>query len=134
MKKRKFFVYLPNISHFMHFQSVRQRNVTFIFFMNNNKTSKYRWHFRSKPHQTTSLRSKVIINTLCTKTNNLILRYQQFFYQFVCLLFRQYPPPPFPLLPHIMYRFKYYVLYYDDDKNSPTKPDLMYELCDPRVN
>ena len=31
MQKREiFFVYLPNTSHFMHFQSVHQRNETFI--------------------------------------------------------------------------------------------------------
>ena len=45
------FVYLSNTSHFMHFESVRQkkRNI-------HNKTNEYRWHFRSKPHQTTSLK------------------------------------------------------------------------------
>ena len=52
MQKRKFFVYLPNTLHFMHFQSVRQQKGN-----NHNKTNKYRWHFRSKPHQTTSLKS-----------------------------------------------------------------------------
>ena len=44
------FVYLPNTSHLMHFQSVRQKKGNI-----HNKTNKYRWHFRSKPHQTTSL-------------------------------------------------------------------------------
>ena len=33
-----------------------------------------------------------------------------------------------------MYRFKYYVLFYDDDKNSPTKSNEVYELCDPTIN
>ena len=52
MQKREIiFVYLPNTSHFMHFQSVRQKKGNI-----HNKTNKYRWHFRSKPHQTTSLR------------------------------------------------------------------------------
>ena len=51
MQKREIiFVYLPNTSHFMHFQSVRQKKWNI-----HNKTNKYRWHFRSKPHQTTSL-------------------------------------------------------------------------------
>ena len=45
------FVYLPNTSHFMHFQSVRQKKGNI-----HNKIYKYRWHFRSKPHQTTSLK------------------------------------------------------------------------------
>ena len=49
-KKDIIFVYLPNTSHFMHFQSVRQKKGNI-----HNKTNKYRWHFRSKPHQTTSL-------------------------------------------------------------------------------
>ena len=44
------FVYLPNTSHFMHFQSVRRKKGNI-----HNKTNKYRWYFRSKPHQTTSL-------------------------------------------------------------------------------
>ena len=44
-------VYLPNTSHFMHFQSVRQKKGNI-----HDKTNKYRWHFRSKPHQTTSLK------------------------------------------------------------------------------
>ena len=34
----------------MHFQSVCQKKGNI-----HNKTNKYRWHFRSKPHQTTSL-------------------------------------------------------------------------------
>ena len=51
MQKREIiFVYLPNTSYFMHFQSVRQTKWNI-----HNKTNKYRWHFRSKPHQTTSL-------------------------------------------------------------------------------
>ena len=45
------FVYLYNTSHFMHFQSVRQKKGNI-----HNKTIKYRWHFRSKPHQATSLK------------------------------------------------------------------------------
>ena len=49
-KKEMIFVYLPNTSYFMHFQSVRQKKWNI-----HNKTNKYRWHFRSKPHQTTSL-------------------------------------------------------------------------------
>ena len=44
------FVYLPNPSHLIHFQSGRQKK-----WIIHNKTNKYRWHFRSKPHQTTSL-------------------------------------------------------------------------------
>ena len=52
MQKREIiFVYLPNTSYFMHFQSVRQKKWNFHY-----KTDKYRWHFRSKPHQTTSLK------------------------------------------------------------------------------
>ena len=51
MQKREIiFIYLPNTSHFMHFQSVRQTKWNI-----HNKINKYRWHFRSKPHQTTSL-------------------------------------------------------------------------------
>ena len=49
-KKEILFVYLPNASHFMHFQSVRQKKGNI-----HNKTNKYRWYFRSKFHQTTSL-------------------------------------------------------------------------------
>ena len=49
-KKEIIFVYLPNTSHFMHFQSVRQKKGNI-----HNKTNKYRWYFRSKFHQTTSL-------------------------------------------------------------------------------
>ena len=41
---------LPNTSHFIHFQSVRQKKWNIHI-----KINKYRWHFRSKPHQTTSL-------------------------------------------------------------------------------
>ena len=44
------FVYLPYTSHFRHFQSVRQKKWNI-----HNKTNKYRWYFRLKPHQTTSL-------------------------------------------------------------------------------
>ena len=47
-KKEIIFVYLPNTSHFMHFQSVRQKKGNI-----HNKTNEYRWYFRSKPHQTT---------------------------------------------------------------------------------
>ena len=46
-KREIIFVYLPNTSHFMHFQSVRQKKGNI-----HNKTNKYRWHFLSKPHQT----------------------------------------------------------------------------------
>ena len=49
-KSEIIFVYLPNTSHFLHFQSVRQKKGNI-----HNKTNRYRWHFRSKPHQTTSL-------------------------------------------------------------------------------
>ena len=48
-KREIIFVYLPN-AHFMHFQSVRQKKWNIL-----NETNQYRWHFRSKPHQTTSL-------------------------------------------------------------------------------
>ena len=55
MQKRKMiFVYLPNTSLFMHFQSVRQKKWNI-----HNKTNKYRWHFRLKPHQTTSLKNPI---------------------------------------------------------------------------
>ena len=51
MQKREIiFVYLSNTLHFMHFQSVRQKKGNI-----HNTTNKYLWHFRSKPHQTTSL-------------------------------------------------------------------------------
>ena len=61
MQKREiFFVNLPNTSHFMHFQSVRQKKWNIY-----NKTNEYRWHFRSKPHQTTSL----IFNILTSKNH-----------------------------------------------------------------
>ena len=33
-----------------------------------------------------------------------------------------------------MYRFKYYVLFYDDDKISPKKSNKVYELCGPTIN
>ena len=65
--------------------------------------------------QTSNLRSKVFINTLCTKSNNSILRYINNFATSLCADFSEPPPPP-PLLPHKMYRFKDYVLFYDDDK------------------
>ena len=56
MQKREIiFVYLPNTSHFMHLQSVRQKKFNIHY-----KTNKYRWHFRSKPHQTTSLRKHIL--------------------------------------------------------------------------
>ena len=55
MQKREIiFVNLPNTSHFMHFQSVRQKKWNI-----HNKTNEYRWHFWSKPHQTTSLNEYV---------------------------------------------------------------------------
>ena len=57
-KRKKYFVYLPNTSHFMHFQSVRQKKGNI-----QSKTNKYRWHFRSKPHQTTSLN---VMKDLCS--------------------------------------------------------------------
>ena len=51
MQKRGIlFVYLPNTSHFIHFQSVWQKKWNI-----HNKTNEYWWHFRSKSHQTTSL-------------------------------------------------------------------------------
>ena len=59
MQKREIiFVNLPNTSHFMHFQSVRQKKWNI-----HDKTNEYWWHFRSKPHQTTSLKyiSKYIL-------------------------------------------------------------------------
>ena len=56
MQKREIiFVNLPNTSHFMHFQSVRQKKWNIHY-----KTNEYRWHFRSKPHQTTSLKISLI--------------------------------------------------------------------------
>ena len=59
MQKREIsFVNLPKTSHFMHFQSVRQKKWNI-----HNKTNEYRWHFRSKPHQTTSL---TVANTRLT--------------------------------------------------------------------
>ena len=39
----------------------------------------------------------------------------------LCADFSDDSPPPPTLLPHKMYRFKYYVLFYDNDKNFPTK-------------
>ena len=58
MQKREIiFVYLPNTSHFMHFQSVRQKKGDI-----HNNTSKYQWNFRSKPHQTTSLKAVIVKN------------------------------------------------------------------------
>ena len=56
------FVYLRNTSHFIHFQSVRQPKWNI-----HNKTNKYRWHFRSKPHKTTSLRVEIL--SAATKYN-----------------------------------------------------------------
>ena len=74
------FIYLPNTSRFIHFQSVQQKkwnihnktdkylNTTrFIHFQSvqqkkwniHNKTDKYQWHFRSILHQTTSLTSLI---------------------------------------------------------------------------
>ena len=50
-KRETIFVYLPNTSHFMHFQSVRQKKGNI-----HHTTNKYRWHFLSKLHQTTSLK------------------------------------------------------------------------------
>ena len=49
----------------MHFKSVRQKKGNI-----HNKTNKYRWHFRSKPHQTTSLRVlvlriRVLLHKIC---------------------------------------------------------------------
>ena len=52
----------------------------------------------------------------------------------VCALtFQAIAPPPISL-PHKMYRLKNYVLSYDDDKNSSTKSNEVYELCDPTIN
>ena len=54
MQKREIiFVHLPNTSHFTHFQSFRQKKWNI-----HNVTNEYRCHFRSKTHQTTSLREK----------------------------------------------------------------------------
>ena len=54
MQKREIiFVYLPNTSHLMHFQSVCQKKGYI-----DNKTNKYRWH---KPHQTTSLKQTLLL-------------------------------------------------------------------------
>ena len=62
MQKREIiFVFLPNTSHFMHLQSVRQKKGNI-----HNKTNKYRWHFRSKPHQTTSFIKYISLHFLMT--------------------------------------------------------------------
>ena len=58
-KKEIIFVYLPNTSHFIHFQSVRQTKGNI-----HNETNKYRWHFRSKPHQIMSLTRGVVLSVL----------------------------------------------------------------------
>ena len=65
-KKREIiFVYLPNTSHFTHFQSVRQKKGNI-----HTKTNKYRWYFWSKPHQTTSLKhTKTTKKTSKTRQN-----------------------------------------------------------------
>ena len=47
------FNYLPNTTHFIHFQSVRPKKWNI-----RNKTNKYRWYFRSRPHQTTLLKKE----------------------------------------------------------------------------
>ena len=69
--------------------------------------------------QKSNLRSKVFINTLCTKG---ILQFHNISTILLpfCRYYSDNSPPP-PLFPHRMYRFKYYVLFNDDDKNSPTK-------------
>ena len=65
MQKREIiFVYLPNTSHLMHFQSVRQKKWNI-----HNKTYKY----RSKPHQTTSLICKNIVTTKFYQPENMLL-------------------------------------------------------------
>ena len=66
--------------------------------------------------QKSNLRSKFFINTLCTKT---IIQLKDInnFATSLCADISDNSPPPLPLLPHKMYRFKYYVLFYDDDKN-----------------
>ena len=46
----------------MHFQPVRQKKWNI-----HNETNKYRWHFRSKPHQTTSLIERFVAS-LCYYT------------------------------------------------------------------
>ena len=56
LKMEIMFVYLLNTSHFIHFQSVRQKKWNI-----HNKTNKYWWHFRSKPHHTTSLTEVLIV-------------------------------------------------------------------------
>ena len=85
--------------------------------------------------QKSNLTSKAFINTLYTKSNNSISWYINNFATSLCADFSgSSPPPPPPLLPHKMYPFKYYVLFYDDDKNSPKKSNEVYELSDPTIN
>ena len=88
--------------------------------------------------QKSNLRSKVFINTLYTKSNNSISRYINNFATSLCADFAGNSPPshhtPPVSLPHKMCRFKYYVLFHDDNKNSPTKSNEVYELCDPTIN
>ena len=87
--------------------------------------------------QKSNLRSKVFINTLYTKSNNSISWYINNFATSLRADFSgssRPPPPRPPLLLHKMYRFKYYVLFYDYDKNSPKNSNEVYELCDPTIN
>ena len=81
--------------------------------------------------QKSDLRSKVFINTLCTKSNNSIPQYHQILLSVRTLNYQIIVPP---LLPHKVYRFKYYAIFNDDDKNSPTKSNEVYEFFDPTVN
>ena len=74
MQKREIlFVYLPNTSHFIQFQSVRKKKWNI-----HNKTYEYRWHFRSKPHQITSLRRNHFVNS--SIFYSLWFNYSQFFW------------------------------------------------------
>ena len=76
-KREIIFVYLPNTSHFMHFQSVRQkkRNI-------HNNTNKYRWHFWSKPQQTPSLKAQAssVTSTRMRYTTGYRLRNYKYYY------------------------------------------------------
>ena len=42
----------------------------------------------------------------------------------LCADFSDRSPPPPPFLPHKMYRFKYYILFYGDDTNFSDKIKL----------
>ena len=81
--------------------------------------------------QKSNFRSKVFINTLYTKSNNSISWYINNFATSLCADFIDNSPPLLP--PTKMYRSNT-VSFYDDDKNSPTKSNDVYELCDPTIN